>query len=106
MLKRALKLLLPIIIVGAAVLIAMAMVRSRPELQTADAVALLPRVKVVDVSLGDVPITIVAHGTVSARHELDLASEVTGRVIWMAPEFEPGQKVSAGQVLFRVDPVA
>lgn len=106
MLKRTVKVLLPVVIVGAAVLIALALVRSRPELQTNASTAPLPRVQVVDTALGDVPITIIAHGTVTARHELDLASEVKGRVTWMAPEFQPGEMVAQGQVLLRVDPVA
>lgn len=106
MFKRVLKLLLPIAIVAVGILIAMAMVRSRPELQTSDTAAPLPRVQVMDVTLGDVPVTIIAHGDVTARHELDLVSEVTGRVLWVAPEFQPGEMVEAGQVLLRVDPVA
>jgi len=106
MLRRALKILLPVLIVVVAVLVARALVASRPELQTSDVAISLPRVKVMDVTLGDVPVTIITHGNVTARHELDLASEVTGRVIWMAPEFQPGEMVVAGQVLARVDPVA
>lgn len=105
MFKRALKLLLPIAIIAVAILIAMAMVRSRPELQTSDTPAPLPRVQVMDVTLGDVPVTIIAYGDVTARHELDLVSEVTGRVIWVAPEFQPGEMVEAGQALLRIDPV-
>jgi RND family efflux transporter MFP subunit len=106
MFERILKLLIPFVIVFVGVLIAMALLGSRQELQTSQAEMLLPRVKTIEVQLGDVPVSIVAHGNVSARHELELASEVTGRVLWVAPEFEPGQRVAAGQVLLRVDPVS
>ena len=66
----------------------------------------LPRVKTIAVEIGDVPVSIVAYGSVGARHELELASEVTGRVVWVAPEFEPGEMVAAGKVLLRVDAVS
>ena len=105
MFKRALKLLIPLVIVIIAVMIAVAMIGSRPELQASDAKAPLPHVKTIAVEIGDVPVSIVAYGNVSARHELELASEVTGRVVWVAPEFEPGEMVVAGTVLLRVDPV-
>ena len=106
MLKRLSKILLPIAIVAVAVFVAMAMVRSRPALQSVDSAMPLPRVNVIDVQLGKVPVTIIAHGNVTARHELDLASEVRGRIIWSAPEFQPGEMVDEGQVLLRVDPVS
>lgn len=104
MLKKAIKLLVPVGIVVAAVLLAMAMVGSREELQTSDAVQPSPRVQAVEVALTEVPITIVAHGTVTSRYELELATEVTGRVVWVAPEFESGEIVPAGTVLLRIDP--
>jgi len=96
---------LPLGIVAAAVLVAMAMVSSREEFTTGDAAEPLPHVQAVAVTLSEVPVSITAHGTVSARFELELASEVTGRVVWVAPQFHPGQIVAAGTVLLRVDPV-
>lgn len=99
------KFLLPLGIVAAAVLVAMMMVNSREEFTTGDAAEVLPHVQTIDVTLSDVPVSIIAHGTVRSRYELELASEVTGRVIWVAPEFQPGEIVAAGQVLLRIDPV-
>ena len=106
MFNRAIKLLIPLVIVVVAVMVAMTMVGSRQELQASKAEIPLPRVKTIEVKIGDVPVSIVAFGNVSARHELELASEVTGRVVWVAPEFEPGEMVAAGKVLLRVDPVS
>lgn len=99
------KLLLPLGIVVGAVLLAMLMVGSREEFTTSGAAELLPHVQATAVTLSDVPISIIAHGTVTSRYELELATEVTGRVIWVAPEFQPGQIVAAGTVLLRIDPV-
>lgn len=97
--------MLPLGIVVGAGLVAALMVGSREEFTTGDPAELLPHVQAVEVTLSDVPVSIIAHGTVSSRYELDLATEVTGRVIWVAPEFQPGHIVNAGSVLLRIDPV-
>jgi len=99
------KLVLPLVVVVIAVLIAMAMIKSRPTLPTSDAEIALPHVKAIAVEIGEVAISIVAYGSVRARHELDLASEVTGRVTWVAAAFQPGEMVAQGTVLLRVDAV-
>ncbi|MEZ5570911.1 MAG: efflux RND transporter periplasmic adaptor subunit [Halioglobus sp.] len=105
MLKKVMKLVIPLGIVIAAVLFAMLLVGSREQLKPTDAAEPLPHVQAIAVQLADVPISIVAHGNVRARYELELASEVTGRVVWVAPEFEPGEIVTAGTTLLRIDPV-
>ncbi|MCB1854270.1 MAG: efflux RND transporter periplasmic adaptor subunit [Pseudomonadales bacterium] len=105
MLKRTTKVLLPLGIVALAVAVALAMVNSRQPLAKAEAAPLLPKVRTVAVALGEVTPSIVAHGNVTARHELELVSEVSGRVEWIAPEFEPGQLVATGQVLVRIDAI-
>ena len=106
MFRRAIKFLIPLVVVVIALLIAKTMIGSRPQLPTSDAEMPLPRVKTIAVAIGDVPVSIIAYGSVSARHELELASEVTGRVVWVAPEFEPGEMVDEGKVLLRVDAVS
>jgi len=103
--RKAIKLIIPVGVLIAAALLAMLMVGSREELKPGDATQPKPLVQAVAVTLSEVPITIVAHGTVTSRYELDLASEVTGRVAWVAPEFQPGEIVAAGTVLLRIDPV-
>lgn len=85
MLKRTTKVLLPLGIVALAVAVALAMVNSRQPLAKAEAAPLLPKVRTVAVALGEVTPSIVAHGNVTARHELELVSEVSGRVEWIAP---------------------
>jgi len=97
--------MLPLGIVVAAGFVAMLMVGSRQEFATGDAAELLPQVQTITVALSDVPIAIIAHGNVSSRYELELATEVTGRVVWVAPEFQPGEIVAAGTVLLKIDPV-
>ncbi len=105
MLNRLKKLVVPLGIVTAAIALAVVMVNSREQLQPGAAAQALPHVQAVEVTLADVPISVVAHGNVTSRYELELASEVTGRIVWVAPDFQPGEIVAAGSVLLRVDPV-
>jgi RND family efflux transporter MFP subunit len=105
MLGKLKKLVIPLGIVIAAIIIAKLMVASRDEFKPSDTAQPLPHVQTVTVTLSDVPISIVAHGNVTSRYELELASEVTGRVIEVAQEFEPGEIVASGTELMRVDPV-
>ena len=103
--KKAMKLIIPLGIVIAAIILAVLMAGSREEPKSSDVAQPLPHVQAVAVTLSEVPISIVAHGNVTSRYELELASEVTGRIVWVAPEFEPGEIVAAGTVLLRIDPV-
>lgn len=45
-----------------------------------------------------------AQGTVSARIQTNLVSEVSGQVIWVDPDFAAGGFFRAGQELLRIDP--
>ncbi len=105
MLNKVMKLLIPLVIVVIAIAIALALVNSRSPIPTTDEKLPLPRVTTLTVKLGDVPVSIIAHGSVDAGRELEMASEVTGRIVWMAPEFEPGEMVEAGKILLRVDAI-
>ena len=105
MLKNAMRLLIPLFIVVTAVAIAMALINSRTPIPTSEEELPLPRVKVLTVKIVDVPVSITAHGSVGAGRELEMASEVTGRIVWMAPEFEAGERVAANKILLRVDAI-
>lgn len=103
--NRAAKVILPLVIIALAIVIAMAMVRGRQPLDTIGVAPQLPKVHTLEVELGSIVPSIIAHGNVTARYELELASEVTGRIEWAAPEFESGELVAADQVLVRIDPI-
>ncbi len=56
------------------------------------------------VSWRDEIIPVYTQGLVSARHELPLSLEVSGRVEEVAPAFADGGRVMAGEILLRLDP--
>ena len=42
-------------------------------------------------------------GTVRPRAQIDVAAEISGRVVWVNPAFETGGRLGRGQELFRLD---
>jgi len=62
-------------------------------------------VEAVTVEPGPVPVTIRSRGVVSPRWNIELVSEVSGRVVWVAPGFLQGEEVREGQLLLRIDPI-
>jgi RND family efflux transporter MFP subunit len=68
-------------------------------------VADVPAVEAIAVRPGPVPVTLRSRGVVRPFREIDLVSEVSGRVIWVDPGFLLGEQVAAGQLLLRIDPI-
>lgn len=96
-------LLRPALILAVAIVVAVFMVKSRPQMQPRSIEMPLPLVQIQTVRLDPVPVTVIAHGNVRAWRELDLRAQVTGQIEWQAPRFEPGEIVSAGDALLRID---
>ncbi len=103
-LLRILPFLLPVIILAAAGLGALTMIRNRPPVETLTPVVAPPGVRVHEVAFSDAPLTVISQGTVRPRTESQLVSEIDGRVIWVAPSFVEGGFFEAGDVLVRIDP--
>ena len=103
-LARTLRFLLPLIILAAAGAGAVTMILTRPPVETLTPVVEPPGVRVHEVTLEDVPLTVTSQGTVRPRTESQLVPEIAGRVTWVAPSFAEGGFFEAGDVLVRIDP--
>ncbi len=101
---RILQVLLPVAILAAAGFGALTMVWNRSPIETLTPVVTPPGVRVHEVTLVDVPLTVNSQGTVRPRTESQLVSEIDGRVNWVAPAFVEGGFFEAGDVLVRIDP--
>ncbi|MGV6806477.1 MAG: efflux RND transporter periplasmic adaptor subunit [bacterium] len=99
----SIKRVLPAAIFVVAAVLAFLMISSKPQLVARQGEAPPPLVSAQTVTFGEVPVEVIAHGNVTASRALDLVAEVTGRVIDVSPDFEPGVVVSEGQMLLRVD---
>ena len=102
--SRTLKIVLPVALVSLAAVLAAGMVALKPDVETRVAAPKPPLVRVAEVTLADVLLTVRSQGTVRPRTESQLVPEVSGRVIHVSPSFAEGAFFEKGQVLFKVDP--
>ncbi|MHC4943658.1 MAG: efflux RND transporter periplasmic adaptor subunit [Planctomycetota bacterium] len=102
--KRILKIALPLLIVAGAGIVAVAIIRAKPKVETRRPVVPPPIVRVERVEIGSHQFFVKSQGTVSPRTESRLVPEVSGRVIWVAPSFVSGGFFEADEVLLKIDP--
>ena len=96
--------LLGVALLLAAAAIAWYLMTNKPRSQRKPFVAGAPVVLVTEVSPGDHTLTIDAWGTVKPAKEIELRSQVTGKVRGIHAEFIPGGRVKANDVLVTIDP--
>ncbi len=103
-LRRALPLAVPLLILGAGVLGARALVASRPTVPRTTQEATPTLVEVMTVQARDEQAIISAFGTVQAHRELTVQPQVGGRVIAQHDNLISGGLLQQGDVLLHVDP--
>lgn len=101
--SRLLKTVLPLTIVAVGAIVAVAMIKSRPEPETRATETELPFVRVLEVELEDVPLVVLSQGTVSPRTESTLVPQVAGSVIRVASSFASGGFFERDEVLLEID---
>ena len=101
---RTLKIVAPLTVLGVAGFAAVTMIRNRPPVETQLPVFAPPGVRVEEVTLQDVPLSVTSQGTVRPRTESQLVPEIAGRVTWVAPSFAEGGFFELGDVLVKIDP--
>lgn len=102
--KKILKIVLPIIVllIGAAVAVAFVLSRKAPP--RVQSPPLGPLVRTFPVEVQDVTVTVTGHGTVSPKMEVELAAEVSGRVVGVSPHMVNGGFFRRGDLLVNIDP--
>lgn len=104
MARRILRALLPLLVLGAGLVVFMALVKTRPTAQRAARPSQGAPVRVVAAKPTDQPLAIQAQGQVVPARQVVLSAELNGRVIWQSPELVPGGVVREGDMLARIDP--
>ena len=95
-------------LVAAAILIGSAaaasfMVSLRPEPARREPPSQVPFAVTEPAAAGAGAIPVYGAGTVRPRAEIDVAAEISGRVVWVSPAFQSGGRIRRGQALFRLD---
>lgn len=104
MLRRVLQVLLPLLVLGAGIMMTRSLILSRSKAEKRQAEPIIPLVQASSVSPGAVPVLVRAHGTVIPDRELSLQSQVQGRIQSLHPAMTSGGRVGAGEVLLSIDP--
>lgn len=101
--KRLLLILAPLAMITLAMIVAVSMVKSKPELQSRPAEIIAPLVETMALKFEDVQVSVKSQGTVEAKQQTQLISEVTGRVIWVSENFKNGNFISKDEELLHID---
>jgi len=96
--------LLSAVMLGGAAAVSLLLFLNRPPADIAEPEYVPVTVDVAEVVKQNLRIEVQAQGTVSPLQETAIMSEVKGRIIEVAPTFNVGGFVSAGEVLLRIDP--
>lgn len=98
------KVLLPIVILCAGALGAWAIIAAKPEVEPKQVEHELPVVEVVTASPEIVRLNVHSQGVVAPRTEINLVSEVAGKIAHVHPGFAAGGFFKKGEVLLTIDP--
>lgn len=98
------KMLYPVLIFGAGILASAALLLAKPHASSEVYEAPAPLVRVVTAVRGDIAMVVRTQGRVQPRAEIDMVSEVAGKVVEVAPSLAAGGFFEAGDLLVQVDP--
>ncbi len=102
--SKALKLVIPPIVVIAGIAAAAMIASARKAPPRVDRPPLGPLVEVLPTEVNDVPVVITGHGEVVARVAVDIVPQVAGQVVEAHPSLVVGGFFKAGEVLVVIDP--
>jgi len=91
-----------IVIVG--VLIALVFIKLRKPAQRKEQEILTPLVKVERLERRDIQMVIQGYGTVSPRVQVEIVPQVSGKVVWVNPQFKTGGFIRRGEQILKIDP--
>jgi RND family efflux transporter MFP subunit len=99
----SLRVVLPLAVLVGAGLGGYAIFQTRPEVAIASRAVELPGVRVHEVVLSDLALSVTSHGTIAPRTESQLVPEIAGQVLWVSPSFASGGFFEEGETLLRID---
>ncbi|MBL7115559.1 MAG: efflux RND transporter periplasmic adaptor subunit [Kiritimatiellae bacterium] len=100
---RALGILLPILILTAAVGVSIFLIKTKPKPKTRPPRERSTMVEITTIQTTNLPVKVCAAGTVLPATAISLQPEISGRIIDMAAELEPGGTFKKGDALITID---
>ncbi|MGZ0080204.1 efflux RND transporter periplasmic adaptor subunit [Methylomonas sp. YC3] len=102
--SASLKIVLPVAVLLTAAVASWAVFALRPQPELQANVAAIPEVTVLRVEPQTLRLNVISQGVVTPREEIDLVSEVAGKVVQMHPALVAGGFFKAGELLLTIDP--
>jgi RND family efflux transporter MFP subunit len=101
--KKLFKMALPVIVLIAGIGIVQVLVAAKPDPEKKEEAQRLVSLYVDEVSADEVTITVETQGEVRPKTEIDLISQVSGRIIMMSDQFHEGAEFDSDTTLLKID---
>ncbi len=97
--------IIPVLLLVVGAIGALMLATSRDDIPRRDSSFEPPLVNTQRVTVGPLASAIQSRGVVRPLYEIDLVTEVSGKVVWVDPAFVQGGFVDEGQTLLKIDPI-
>jgi membrane fusion protein, multidrug efflux system len=101
--RRSAKVLLPLLVLAVGAAVAVALVLMRPRVERAPEAPRAPLVRVLDARADDLRVDVESQGTVAPSTRTTLTTQVGGSIEWVSARFAEGAFFDALQPLVRID---
>lgn len=103
LLRKALKVVLPLLVVALGIGVFRGLVESKPEAQRAERAVEGALVEAITVEPRQHEVNLIAQGTVIPARRVIVQPEAAGRITWLNPALVPGGRLRKGEKLARID---
>ncbi|MDT8301411.1 MAG: efflux RND transporter periplasmic adaptor subunit [Sedimentisphaerales bacterium] len=98
------QLLLVVVIIAVGIVIAVVFIKLKKPPQRQEQIVLAPLVKVERLDRRDIQMIIRGYGTVTPRLQVEIVPQVSGKVVWVNPQFRAGGFIRRGELILKIDP--
>ena len=98
------QLLLVVVIIAIGIVIAVVFIMLKKPPQRQEQIVLAPLVKVEPLDRRDIQMIVRGYGTVTPRLQVEIVPQVSGKVVWVNPQFRAGGFIRRGELILKIDP--
>ena len=98
------QLLLVVVIIIVGIVIAVVFIKLKKPPQRQEQIVLAPLVKVERLDRRGIQMIIRGYGTVNPRLQVEIVPQVSGKVVWVNPQFKAGGFIRRGELILKIDP--
>ncbi|MHC4266229.1 MAG: efflux RND transporter periplasmic adaptor subunit, partial [Planctomycetota bacterium] len=101
--RRFKQLVLALSILALGICIIVILIKFKPKAEKIPTKTLAPLVKVQQVNLEDVEMIVKQSGTVTPKDEAEIVPQVSGKIVWLNPNFRAGGFIHANEEILKID---